>query len=68
MALKKKAAPEAVKPPQPAPPKAAAKTHVSRELAQELVRHCGDIRFHKLHPANRKVQAMIVELAASFGE
>jgi len=67
MAFKKEAATvvEAPKTPAAKPPE---KTNVSRALAQKLVKHCGDIRFYKLHPANRKVQDMILELAASFGE
>ena len=67
MAFKKEATAvaEASKAPAAKPPE---KTNVSRALAQNLVKHCGDIRFCKLHPANRKVQDMILELAASFGE
>jgi len=67
MALRKSDAAVA-EPPKAPVAKPPEKTHVSRALAQDLVKHCGDIRFYKLHPANRKVQDMILELAASFGE
>ena len=68
MALKKVAPQPPVEKPTPPAARPAEKPEVSSELAQELVKHCGDIRFYKLHPANRKVQEMILKLSASFGE